>query len=222
MSEYQYYDFLAIDRQLTSEEMSALRKISSRVQSTPARLTNVYNFGDFKGNPTDLVLRYFDAHVYMANWGSAVFMISIPFEVISRENPEAVQVMGFLELRGTKNYWVITWSLRDEPEELDRFAMDNGEWMQRLLPIREELLRGDLRSLYIGWLAEETKEEFDDSELEPLARKIFSRISSVHARTHAPNASRLHSRLRTSSTCSFKLPASPFTKRSPTSKTTCI
>lgn len=170
MSEYQYYDFLAIDRRLTSEEMSTLRNISSRAHITPARLTNVYNFGDFKGNPSKLVLSYFDVHVYWANWGAAVFMISLPLEAISGETAEAVQMMGFLELKDTPNHWVITWSLGDEPEDLDRFVMDGGEdWMQRLAPIREELLRGDLRSLYIGWLAAVTKEECDDNDLEPLA-----------------------------------------------------
>ncbi|WP_197911823.1 hypothetical protein [Kineobactrum salinum] len=33
--------------------------------------------------------------------------------------------------------------------------MDDGTgWMSRLAPLREELLRGDLRSLYLGWLAD--------------------------------------------------------------------
>ncbi|MBU2547626.1 MAG: hypothetical protein KKB20_04365 [Proteobacteria bacterium] len=30
MSEYQYYEFLAVDRPLTSEEMAGLRRISTR------------------------------------------------------------------------------------------------------------------------------------------------------------------------------------------------
>jgi hypothetical protein len=33
-------------------------------------------------------------------------------------------------------------------------AMEDGRgWMARLAPVRDELLRGDIRSLYIGWLA---------------------------------------------------------------------
>lgn len=34
--------------------------------------TNEYNWGDFKGNPDKLMQRYFDAHVYVANWMTAV------------------------------------------------------------------------------------------------------------------------------------------------------
>ena len=170
MSEYQYYEFLAIERELTSIEMSALRNISSRAEITPVSLTNVYNFGDFKGNPTDLVRQYFNAHVYMANWGTALFMINLPLEAISRETAETMQSADFLDFKAFKNLWVITWSLDDEPEDLDRFVMDDGRsWMKRLVPIREELLRGDLRSLYIGWLAAMAKEMIDDEELEPLS-----------------------------------------------------
>jgi hypothetical protein len=54
MSEYQYYEFLAIDGPLTSEEMAALRALSTRAHITPVSFTNFYNWGDFKGNPDDL------------------------------------------------------------------------------------------------------------------------------------------------------------------------
>ena len=49
MSEYQYYEFLAIDRPLDSSEMAALRALSSRAEITPTRFTNVYEWGNFKG-----------------------------------------------------------------------------------------------------------------------------------------------------------------------------
>jgi hypothetical protein len=40
--------------------------------------------------------------------------------------------------------------------------------MARLAPVREELLRGDYRSLYIGWLAGVTRVMMDDEDIEPL------------------------------------------------------
>jgi hypothetical protein len=70
MSEYQYYEFQAIDRPLTDAEMRHLRSISSRAEITPTRFTNVYNFGDFRGDPGRLVEKYFDAFLYVANWGT--------------------------------------------------------------------------------------------------------------------------------------------------------
>jgi hypothetical protein len=168
MSEYQYYEFLAIDRPLTSEEMSALRALSTRAHITPVSFTNIYNWADFKGNPDDLMKRFFDAHVYVANWMTAIFMVRLPIEALEEEIAEAMAVRHILDFKATETHLVITWSL-NESENYDRFGMDDGSgWMARLAPVRDELLRGDIRSLYIGWLSAVTREMIDDDETEPL------------------------------------------------------
>jgi len=168
MSEYQYYEFLAIDRPLTSEEMAALRALSTRAHITPVSFTNEYNWGDFKGNPDDLMRRFFDAHVYVANWMTAIFKVRVPIDAISEKTVEATAVRHILDLKATETHWVITWNL-NESENYDRFGMDDGRgWMARLAPVRDELLRGDIRSLYIGWLAAVTREMVDEDDLEPL------------------------------------------------------
>ena len=51
MSEYQYYEFRAIDQPLDEKAMQALRDLSSRGQITPTSFINEYNWGDFKGSP---------------------------------------------------------------------------------------------------------------------------------------------------------------------------
>ncbi len=71
MSEYQYYDFRAIDRPLTKKEMAALRSISTRAVITTTSFTNHYEWGDLKANSSKLLEKYFDAFVYVANWGHA-------------------------------------------------------------------------------------------------------------------------------------------------------
>ena len=53
MSEYQYYQFQAIDRPLDERAMTALRAITSRATITPTSLVNVYHWGDFKGRFDD-------------------------------------------------------------------------------------------------------------------------------------------------------------------------
>ena len=42
MSEYQYYEFAAIDRPLTRAEMAELRDLSTRAEITSAGLVNHY------------------------------------------------------------------------------------------------------------------------------------------------------------------------------------
>lgn len=168
MSEYQYYEFLAIDKPLTSKDMSALRALSTRADITPVSFVNEYNWGDFKGNPDNLMQRFFDAHVYVANWGMAIFKLCLPIEVLTKETAKAMAVRYILDFKATKIHWIITWSL-EESENYDRFALeDGGGWMARLSPIRDELLRGDIRSLYIGWLAAMSWDIMDDDQMEPL------------------------------------------------------
>ena len=168
MSEYQYYEFLAIDRPLTMDEMAELRMLSTRAVITPVSFTNEYNWGDFKGDPNELMQYYFDAHVYVANWMTAIFMLRLPIEVLNKETVKAISITYVLDFKDVKNHWIITWSL-DESEDYGRFGMEDGSgWMMRLAPVRDELLRGDLRSLYLGWLTAVSRGMIDDDEMEAL------------------------------------------------------
>ena len=78
MSEYQHYEFQVVDRPLSPQQMAELRALSTRATITPTRFQNVYNWGDFGGNPTTLMERYFDAFVYFANWGTHQLMLRLP------------------------------------------------------------------------------------------------------------------------------------------------
>jgi hypothetical protein len=179
MSEYQYYEFLAIDRPLTSEEVSALRALSTRAHITPVSFTNEYHWGNFKGNSDELMKWFFDAHVYVANWMTAIFMVRIPIEAISEKTAEAMAIDGILDFEATETHWVITWSLH-ESENYDRFGTEDGRgWMARLAPVRDELLRGDIRSLYIGWLAAVIREIIDDDDMEPLPMEGLGNLTAA-------------------------------------------
>src|ERR1700709_716278 len=78
MSEYQYYEFQAIDRPLDRAAQDALRSISSRARITATSFTNHYEWGDFKGDPRKFMERWFDLHLYLANWNTRRFMIRVP------------------------------------------------------------------------------------------------------------------------------------------------
>src|SRR5438045_606064 len=70
MSEFQGYAFRAVDRALTRQEMEELESVSSRAEVTPHGMSVVYNYGDFRGRPKELMTKYFDVFVYTANWGT--------------------------------------------------------------------------------------------------------------------------------------------------------
>ena len=78
MSEYQYYEFQAIDRPLTVGEMRELRAYSTRATITPTRFVNHYEWGSFKGNPAAWMEKYFDAFFYFSNWRTYELMVRLP------------------------------------------------------------------------------------------------------------------------------------------------
>lgn len=150
MSEYQYYEFLAIDRTLDQAEMAALRALSTRAEITSTRFTNVYHWGDFKGSPQKLMEKYFDAHVYVANWGTHTLMLRLPQGSVEEETLALYAVAEVLKFWTTKEHLIVQWERNNE--EPDDDWVEGEGWMTRLIAIREELERGDARALYLGWL----------------------------------------------------------------------
>lgn len=167
MSEYQYYEFQTVDRPLTPEEMAWLRKRSTRATITPTRFQNVYNWSDLNGDPRDWVERYFDAFVYVANWGANWFMVRLPPSLFdpATVRPYAVEDALSVETRGD----VVLLDFRSDTEEGMLWIMDEEAqgWMPALLPVREELANGDLRPLYLGWLSAAAGGLLEDDEREP-------------------------------------------------------
>jgi hypothetical protein len=166
VSEYQYYDFLAVDRPLSDEEMRELRRISTRAEITRTRFSNEYNWGDLKADPSRLLARYFDVHVYVANWGTHRLLIRLPVETLASEVPDAYCRCDSVGFAREGDNVLIDFG-RDDEEAGGEWESGSG-WMATLSPIRAELMRGDLRALYLAWLGSIQYDEPDDDEiLEP-------------------------------------------------------
>jgi len=153
MSEYQYYEFAAIERPLTKAEMAKLRAVSTRGIITEASFSNHYDWGGLKANPLDWMRQYFDAFVYWADWCSCQLLLRFPKSTFTKAQLQPFTNQSAFSITSTRTHWILDWWV-EESENYDRFADDDGStWMRRLLPLRDELLRGDLRALYLGWLA---------------------------------------------------------------------
>ena len=83
MSEYQYYEFQTIDRRLDEKEMQDLRGYSSRTRITPTSFTNEYSFGSFQGKADEWMEKYFDAYLYLANWGTHELQLRVPARLLA-------------------------------------------------------------------------------------------------------------------------------------------
>ena len=85
MSEKQYCEFRAIDRPLSSQERHELRARSNRATLTAHSFVHTFDWGDwedFKHDAKQLMERYFDALVYVSNWGTNRLMLRVPISVL--------------------------------------------------------------------------------------------------------------------------------------------
>ena len=164
MSEYQYYEFQAVDRPLTRAEMDELRAISSRATITPNLLRNVYNYGDFRGDPERLVEMYFDAFLYEANWGTRQLLLRLPRRLLDPAEARPYCVDDILDVRLAGEFVVADFHVGDEEGGGWIDQSDSEAWLPALLPLRTELASGDFRSLYLGWLAAVGKGVLDETD----------------------------------------------------------
>src|SRR6185369_7253959 len=163
MSEYQYYEFRAIDRRLTAAEMTALRSFSTRARITSTSFVNDYQWGDFKGNADAWMDKYFDAFLYFANWGTHILKLRLPSHLLDRRTADPYVGGESLSARSNKKQIIITFVSDDDEDEWS----DHTDTLSALIPIRMQLGRGDLRSLYLGWLLCAQAGELEDDDMEP-------------------------------------------------------
>ena len=165
MSEYQYYEFIAIDGPISDEGLRYAEGCSSRADVSRVHWRNVYNFGSFGGS-VETLLKYYDAHFYIANWGTVRFAVALPEGFL---DPKAIQpyLQGkdpyeeTLSVTSSADRCVVWW----EHNEEGGWGWTEGEGIiSRLIGIREELMRGDYRALFLGWLADFDPDEWRDRE----------------------------------------------------------
>lgn len=170
MSEYQYYEFRAVDTPLTESQKADVSKLSSRAYVTSHSASFVYNYRDFPGNTEKLMTSYFDAMLYMANWGSRQLVFRLPATLVDMKQLGLYCISEEIDRRRTpdKKHIILEFEFHDE----DQAAWTEGEgWLDDLIELREELINGDLRILYLAWLKAAEKaflmEDIDADTLEP-------------------------------------------------------
>ena len=164
MSEYQCYEFVALDRPLTSKQVAELRAISTRAEITPTRFWNEYQWGDLKADPVKLVALYFDAHMYFANWGTHRLMLRIPVARVNAKGLKGYFVGDAARASVRGNHLVLDLHSEDEEPEYDE---ENEGSLSALAPLRTELMRGDLRVAYLAWLLAVQAADVAETETEP-------------------------------------------------------
>ncbi len=156
MSEYQYYEWQAIDRPLNADEIAEVEDLSSHMETvTPTQAIVTYSYGDFKHNEEEVLLKYFDAFLYLANWGSRQLMFRFPKDAVSIADLQAYVVEDHIRVSEHGQYIILDIHLHEE----EGLGWIEGEGiLSRLVPLREQILQEDYRLLYLAWLKAVTLE----------------------------------------------------------------
>jgi hypothetical protein len=183
MSEYQYYEFLAVDRPLTAAEQAEVRELSTRARITATSFTNEYHWGDFKGSPDQLMQRYYDAHLYLANWGTHRIMLRLPRTLLDPKIAGRYCVDGQVSISTARDYVILDLTSEDEAGEWVEDAEDS---LSAIVGVRSELAGGDLRPLYLAWLSgygvwERDEDAFGDEDEEEVEPPVPARLASLTA-----------------------------------------
>ncbi|HEX5347803.1 MAG TPA: hypothetical protein VFW64_12015 [Pseudonocardiaceae bacterium] len=172
MSEYQYYEFLALDRPLDDRQHAEVRSLSTRAAITATSFVNEYHWGNFRGDPNRMMERYYDAHLYLTNWGTHRIMLRLPRELLDIAVAEDHCVGDQVTVWTTGKFLMLDMTSEDDSSD---WEYDPHGRLSAIVGARTELATGDLRSLYLAWLAgygawERDEDSFDrdeDHELEP-------------------------------------------------------
>ncbi len=171
MSEYQYYEFQAIDRPLSDEDRRALRGLSTRARITATSFTNEYQWGDFKGSPVRLMERWFDLHLYLANWGTRRVMIRLPQRLVARSHLDRfLRCVDLVRVHESGDNLIVDVHSDDDDTDYSDYSYeeDDTDCLAAIAPLRAAVLAGDWRLFYLLWLTAVVDERLDDGDAEPL------------------------------------------------------
>ena len=118
--------------------------------------------------------RYYDAHPYVANWGTHRVMFRLPCDLLDPDVVGDYCVGDQVSAWVADEFIVLEFTSEDHAGEFD-FDYDAEALLSALVAVRAELAAGDLRGLYLAWLAaygtwERDEDVFDrdaDDALEP-------------------------------------------------------
>jgi hypothetical protein len=149
MSEYQYHDWQTVDRVLTPEGQAEVDSLSSHIEVSSSRAVVTYHWSDFRHEPKQVLLDYFDAYFYMVNWGTLRLMFRFPRGLIDEEVITPYLLEEFVSFETVGDCQVL--DLEFNPEYGEGW-MEAESGLSGFIRLREDLIEGDYRLLYPAWL----------------------------------------------------------------------
>jgi hypothetical protein len=165
MSEYQRYEWMTGDRPLTRAQLDAVKALSSHIDASSTHALVDYEWGNFKHDPLQVLHEFFDGFLYWANWGAPELALRFPHGILPEGLLDGYDLDEVVTVTPYPDYDLIDihFGELEAPDEWVDYELGP------LMALREELMDGDLRALYIVWLASQRllgSADADDEEQE--------------------------------------------------------
>ncbi len=169
MGQYQIVKFRAVDRPLTDKQMEFMDRQSSRANFTKWEFEVEYHYSSFNGNIDQMLRNGYDIFLTYSNYdyrevrmrlpGGLPFSKSVCSKYINAEG-----LRWAADKSGKSGILALTPYLEEAYEPVWEF----DDYLDAIAKLREMLIAGDLRALYVLWLCNAMcSSDHDESTIEP-------------------------------------------------------
>lgn len=154
MSEYQIVKFRAVDRPLTDKQMQYMDQQSSRAEYNKWQFEVEYHYSSFRGNVDGMLRNGYDIYLNYGSYHGCEVRIRLP-NGLPFEKSTYTQYISDEALQWTPDKTGKAGILRIAPyieEAYDEAVWEFNDYMDALVTVREMLINGDPRALYLLWL----------------------------------------------------------------------
>ena len=181
MSEYQFYEFRTVDKPLSKKAKNEIANWSSRTNPSNTGAVFTYSYGNFPKDEIKVVEKYFDAMFYISNWGTKQLVFKLPNNLIDIRKIRQYCTENGLKLIEKQEFTLLNICIEDE--EGGGEWIEGEGWLTSLLSLRNDILAGDFRSLYLIWLKttiEDVLQEWGDVDLESKEPEVPNNLNSLN------------------------------------------
>jgi len=167
VSEYQYVVFQAVDGPLNDKQLEFAQRQSTHAEVSRWSLSVEYHYSSFRGDVDGLLRRGYDVYLQYTNYGSREIKLRLP-----RGMPVAKSVWSKY-VDGEQLHWksdakgsggILSLHPFHEAGDLDE-VWETQKYLDAAIHVRERLMSGDLRALYLLWLCAADDDYNDPKEI---------------------------------------------------------
>jgi len=164
MSEFQYVVFQAVDRPLNGKELAFAERQSTRADVSRWSLSCEYHYSSFRGDVDGLLRRGYDVFLQYTNYGNREVKMrlahGLPFaKSVWSKYIDGERLAWKKDSKGSGG--ILSLRPYHEPGDLEE-VWEFKKYLDAAGQVRQRLIAGDLRSLYLLWLCSVDADDQDE------------------------------------------------------------